>query len=75
MNTPKQTFSDETKSVLHNSPARDKIKANRTKFRCPVCKRQLLFLLVPDTEVKNLPVWCKTCKREVIVNISLSHLP
>lgn len=33
----------------------------------------MLFLIQADTEVKKLPVWCKTCKREVEVNIPLSH--
>lgn len=73
MNTPKQTFSPQTKTVLHNSHACDKINATRKKYRCPVCNRQLLFLPLPETEVKDLPVWCKTCKQEVIVNIPPSH--
>lgn len=46
-----------------------KMKPNRKKFKCPVCGQQTLFFPLPNTEVKNLPVWCKTCKQEVIVNI------
>ena len=52
-----------------------KIMTNRRRYRCPVCGKQTLFFLRDDTEVKNLPVKCKTCGKEVIVNIlpSLSH--
>lgn len=52
-----------------------KIDTERKRFRCPSCGKQTLFFLRPDTEVKNLPVKCKTCGKEVIVNIlpSLSH--
>ncbi|MBR2047121.1 MAG: hypothetical protein IJ960_00845 [Oscillospiraceae bacterium] len=49
--------------------------ANRRRYRCPLCGKQTLFFLRPDTEVRNLPVKCKTCGKEVVVNISpsLSH--
>lgn len=69
MNAPKQTF----ERVLQKTPTRDIINANKTRFYCPRCRRQMLFLIQADTEVKKLPVWCKTCKREVEVNIPLSH--
>lgn len=61
--------------MLNNPKQCGKILTNRTRFRCPECGKQTLFFLRPDTEVKNLPVKCKTCNMEVIVNIqpSLSH--
>ena len=38
---------------------------------CPVCKRRVLRLR-PDTTAHNLPVYCKRCRRETIVNIDQS---
>lgn len=35
---------------------------------CPVCGRKLLKLL-PSTSIRLLPVKCKHCKQEAIVNI------
>ena len=43
---------------------------------CPICRRQKVLRLLPDTYGQKIPVWCKTCKQESIVNIdpkSLSH--
>ena len=37
---------------------------------CPICHRNRRLLKVkPDTEAKNLQLYCKTCKQELIVDI------
>ena len=88
MDTPKQTFPMAMKSVLHNSPACDRINTNkgwrltpdgkiestRPSLVCPRCKLALGKLL-PETEAKNLVVYCKRCKQESIVNISSVPVP
>ena len=38
---------------------------------CPVCLRNKhLFRVNPDTEANALPVYCRDCKTEIIVNIA-----
>lgn len=75
MNTPNQTFSTTTKSVLHNHPACDRIKSNRKRFLCPACGKHTVLFLLPTTEVADLPVLCKRCNVESIVNISSEPEP
>ena len=47
----------------------DKINANKRWITCPVCGRGKVLCILPETKVKNLPVYCKVCRRETIVNI------
>lgn len=42
---------------------------------CPKCGKQKLLRLTPATEVKDLPVYCKRCCQESIVNISPEPAP
>lgn len=37
---------------------------------CPVCQRNKHLLRVrPETEARNLQIYCKDCKTELILNI------
>lgn len=36
---------------------------------CPACGKHKLLRLEPDTAAENLPVYCKRCGTESIVNI------
>lgn len=37
---------------------------------CPYCRRnQRLLRVLPDTEARSLQVYCRDCKRELILNI------
>lgn len=37
---------------------------------CPVCKRNHRLLRVdPETEARRLPVYCRTCRSEIILHI------
>ena len=47
----------------------DKIMTNRRRLYCPVCGKGTVLFFRVDTLVKNLPVKCKLCGRESIVNI------
>lgn len=35
---------------------------------CPECNAKLLRIS-PETEGKRLPVWCRKCKREIMIDI------
>lgn len=37
---------------------------------CPVCGKQKVLRLLPNTAAKDLAVFCKRCGKESIVNIS-----
>lgn len=36
---------------------------------CPVCGWARMMRVEPDTKAKRLPVYCKLCRHETIVNI------
>ena len=37
---------------------------------CPICGGKTWTKIIPDTEAKNLIVFCPKCKRESVVNIA-----
>ena len=38
---------------------------------CPVCQRNHSLLRIrDDTEAKNMPVYCRTCRTEIILDIA-----
>lgn len=38
---------------------------------CPLCRRNHRLLHITDeTEAKALPVYCRTCHREIVLNIA-----
>lgn len=41
---------------------------------CPICQRQKVLRLLPETEGKQIAVWCKNCRRESIVDIDQMSL-
>ena len=50
-------------------------KLNQRRFFCPVCGKHTVLWLLPTTEVKDLPIKCKRCGKESIVNISSVPVP
>ena len=75
MNAVEQTFSQQTKQVLHNSPACDRINANRKPVPCPVCRKGAVAYALPNTVIRNLPVKCKRCGAESVLNIPVVPVP
>ena len=71
MNTASQTF----KQVLNISPARVRINSSKRWVKCPACHRSKVLQILPTTECKDVVVYCKACKTETVVNISLVPVP
>ena len=46
-----------------------KMVTNKRRYLCPVCGKQTVLFLLPTTQVKDLPVKCKRCGMESVVNI------
>lgn len=48
----------------------DKLTVTDGWVTCPVCKRNHRLIRVgPETEARGLPVYCRTCRSEMILNI------
>ena len=41
---------------------------------CPLCKGKTRLKLLPDTVLKNYPLFCPKCKEEVIINAEHLHV-
>ena len=53
----------------------DKIGTNQRRVLCPACGKHTVLWLLPSTRVKDLPVKCKRCGRESVLNISTEPEP
>lgn len=38
-------------------------------IRCPVCGSKTRDKIRADTEMKNFPVFCPKCKREILIDV------
>lgn len=55
---------------LQTKPQCGKIIVKDGWITCPVCKRNRRLLRVePETQARDLPVYCRDCKREIVLNI------
>lgn len=49
----------------------DKINVKDGWITCPECRRNhRLFRITDETEAKNLPVYCRDCKKTIVFNIA-----
>lgn len=57
--------------TLKHSPECGKLIVRDGWVTCPICHRNKRLLRVEeDTEATGLPVYCRDCKTEIIVNIA-----
>lgn len=55
---------------LQSAPRCGKLIVKDGWVTCPVCKRNHRLIRVePETEAKGLPVYCRTCRSEIVLNI------
>ena len=54
---------------LQIKPEIKEITNKRRRFLCPSCEKHTVLWLLPTTEVRDLPIKCKRCGKENIVNI------
>lgn len=52
-----------------------KMNTNRKRVPCPACGKGTVAYLLPSTVVKDLPVKCKLCGAESVLNISVVPVP
>ena len=55
---------------MQNREKCDKLVVKDGYAVCPVCRRKTNQAIRPDTEAKNLQLWCRSCKAVHIVNIA-----
>ncbi|MBO5231157.1 MAG: hypothetical protein J6B88_00905 [Clostridia bacterium] len=55
--------------ALQNKITENDTKTERRRFFCPICGKHTVLWLLPDTEIKNLPIKCKRCAKESIINV------
>lgn len=55
--------------TLQQDSIAEEINIERRRFLCPVCGKHTVLWLLPTTEIRDLPVKCKLCGQESIVNI------
>ncbi len=56
--------------ALQDQAKRGKLTVKDGWLICPVCRRNHHLLRIePETEATGLPVYCRTCRSEVILNI------
>lgn len=52
-----------------------KMNTNPRRFLCPACGKHTVLWLLPTTRVTDLPVKCKRCGIESVVNIEVEPEP
>lgn len=47
----------------------DKVETNsKRQILCPLCRRATAVRINTDTVLKNFPLYCSWCKREIIID-------
>ena len=54
---------------LQDPASCDILQVRNGWIACPVCRQKRLLRIRPDTTAHALPVWCRYCKSEILLNI------
>ena len=60
---------------MQNNTGKEENKQKLKRYFCPACGKHTVLWLLPTTEVKDLPIKCKLCGKESVVNISSMNKP
>ena len=41
---------------------------------CPACQSKTRIMVREDTELKNFPLFCPKCKRQIVVDVQKLHI-
>lgn len=55
---------------MQNSEKACKLIVRNGWVICPVCGNKRWFRIGPETEARSLPVYCRDCKQEIILDIT-----
>lgn len=47
-----------------------KLEVRGGRIVCPICGSRTDQVILPDTRAAKLPVWCRRCKRQLLVTIA-----
>ena len=56
-------------TTQQNNQTDNDVKTQLRRFLCPLCGKHTVLWLFPNTEIKNLPIKCKRCGKESVVNV------
>ena len=59
-----------TRKRLTHLGALGKLEVREGRIVCPICGSRTDQVILPDTRAAKLPVWCRRCKRQLLVTIS-----
>ena len=57
-----------TSKQLTERPAAAKLETRNGRAVCPICRNETQTRVLPSTELKNFPLYCKRCRQTSIVN-------
>lgn len=57
------------KNALQNKLPQNDLETAMRRFLCPLCGKHTVLWLLPTTEIKDLPIKCKLCGQESVVNV------
>ena len=58
------------KDLLQKQTETSKLVVKDVWLICPVCGNKRLFRLEAETEARALPVYCRDCKTEILLDIT-----
>lgn len=58
------------KALTHQDPCDKLLTVKDGWLQCPICRRnRRLMRVLPDTEGQRIPVYCRDCKNEILIDI------